>query len=131
MEVEKERGVVIEEWRLSRGADERMMKQTLPVQYQGSKYADRLLIGRVETLQHFSHAALKRFYKDWYRPDLQAIVVVGDIDISEMEVLIKKIFSDIPAATSPRRRDVFAVPDHTEALSVVAKDKETDFPTVE
>ena len=131
LEIEKERGVVIEEWRLSRGADERMMKQTLPVQYQGSKYADRLPIGKVETLQHFSHAALKRFYKDWYRPDLQAVVVVGDIDVSEMEQLIKKIFSDIPVATSPRRRDVFAVPDHTEALSVVAKDKETDFPTVE
>lgn len=131
IEIEKERGVVIEEWRLSRGADERMMRQTLPIQYQGSKYADRMPIGKIESLQHFSHSALKRFYKDWYRPDLQAIIAVGDIDVNDMEQLIKKIFSDIPATTSPRRRDVFAVPDHTEALSVVAKDKETDFPTVE
>lgn len=131
IEIEKERGVVIEEWRLSRGADERMMRQTLPIQYQGSKYADRMPIGKIESLQHFSHSALKRFYKDWYRPDLQAIIAVGDIDVNDMEQLIKKIFSDIPATTSPRRRDVFAVPDHTEALTVVAKDKETDFPTVE
>jgi zinc protease len=131
LEVEKERGVVIEEWRLSRGADERMMKQTLPVQYRGSKYADRLPIGTKESLEKFSHAALRRFYKDWYRPDLQAIVVVGDIDVNEMEQKIKQTFSNIPAATTPRKRESFPVPDHQEILSVVAKDKETDFPYVE
>lgn len=131
LEIEKERGVVIEEWRLSRGADERMMKQTLPVQYQGSRYAERLPIGTKESLQRFLHAALKRFYTDWYRPDLQAIVVVGDIDVSDIEQKIKQIFSDIPAATNPRKRETFAVPDHQQTLSVVAKDKETDFPSVE
>ena len=130
-EIEKERGVVIEEWRLSRGADERMMKQTLPVQYQGSKYADRLPIGKLETLQHFNHAALKRFYTDWYRPDLQAIVVVGDIDVNDMEQKIREIFGDIPARTNSRKREIFPVPDHTELLTVVAKDKETAFPSVE
>jgi zinc protease len=77
LEIEKERGVVIEEWRLGRGADERMMKQTLPVQYRGSKYADRLPIGTKASLDNFSHAALRRFYHDWYRTDLQAIIVVG------------------------------------------------------
>jgi zinc protease len=81
LEIEKERGVVIEEWRLSRGADERMMKQTLPVQYKGSKYAERLPIGTKASLDNFSHASLKKFYKDWYRPDMQAIIVVGDIDL--------------------------------------------------
>lgn len=131
LEIEKERGVVIEEWRLSRGADERMMKQTLPVQYRGSKYAERLPIGTLESLQSFSHAALKRFYKDWYRPDLQAIVVVGDIDVNEMEQKIKEIFGDIPAPVAPRKRESFPVPDHTETLTVVAKDKETAFPSVE
>jgi zinc protease len=130
-EIEKERGVVIEEWRLSRGADERMMKQTLPVQYQGSKYAERLPIGKLETLQHFNHAALKRFYTDWYRPDLQAIVVVGDIDVNDMEQKIREIFGDIPARTNSRKREIFPVPDHTELLTVVAKDKETAFPSVE
>ncbi|NOT50001.1 MAG: insulinase family protein [Chitinophagaceae bacterium] len=131
IEIEKERGVVIEEWRLSRGADERMMKQTLPVQYQGSRYADRLPIGTKFSLDNFSHAALKRFYKDWYRPDMQAIIVVGDIDVNDMEQKIKETFSSIPPATSPRQREMFLVPDHAETLSVVAKDKETAFPAVE
>ncbi len=131
IEIEKERGVVIEEWRLSRGADERMMKQTLPVQYRGSKYAERLPIGTKESLEHFTHAALKRFYKDWYRPDLQAIIAVGDIDINEMEQKIKQIFGNIPVPSSPRKRESFPVPDHHEILSVVAKDKETDLPAVE
>lgn len=131
IEIEKERGVVIEEWRLSRGADERMMKQTLPVQYQGSRYAERLPIGSKESLEQFSHAALRRFYKEWYRPDLQAIVIVGDIDINDMEQKIRETFSDIPAPASPRKREVFTVPDHAATLSVVAKDKETAFPSVE
>src|SRR5688572_21507812 len=131
LEIEKERGVVIEEWRLSRGADERMMKQTLPVQYRGSKYAERLPIGKKETLEQFSHAALKKFYTDWYRPDLQAVIVVGDIDVNDMEQKIKEIFDDIPAPVSPRKREIFSVPDHEEVLTVVAKDKEIDIPTVE
>jgi zinc protease len=130
-EIEKERGVVIEEWRLSRGADERMMKQTLPVQYQGSKYALRLPIGKKEILETFSPESLRRFYTDWYRPDLQAVVVVGDIDINDIEQKIKQTFGNIPAPASPRKREVFNVPDHKEALSVVAKDKETAFPSIE
>ncbi len=130
LEIEKERGVVIEEWRLSRGADERMMKQTLPVQYQGSRYAERLPIGTKESLEHFSPAALKRFYKDWYRPDLQAIVIVGDIDVNDMEQKIKEIFGDIPVPATARKRESYPVPDHAETLSVVAKDKETAFPSV-
>ena len=130
-EIEKERGVVIEEWRLSRGADERMMKQTLPVQYRGSKYAERLPIGTKEILEKFSPDVLKRFYKDWYRPDLQAVIVVGDIDVNDIEQKIKQTFGNIPAPTSPRKREVFKVPDHTETLSVVAKDKETAFPSIE
>jgi zinc protease len=131
LEIEKERGVVIEEWRLGRGADERMMKQTLPVQYKGSKYAERLPIGTLNSLKTFTPASLKRFYADWYRPDLQAVVVVGDIDVRDMEAMIRETFGDIPAPTTPRKRDIFPVPDHKEILSVVAKDKETDFPTVE
>ncbi|MDZ4793609.1 MAG: insulinase family protein [Bacteroidota bacterium] len=130
-EIEKERGVVIEEWRLSRGADERMMKQTLPVQYRGSKYAERLPIGSKEVLEHFSPEALKRFYTDWYRPDLQAVVVVGDIDVNDIEQKIKQTFGNIPSPSSPRKREVFTVPDHSETLTVVAKDKETAFPSIE
>ena len=131
LEIEKERGVVMEEWRLSRGADERMLKQTLPVQFKGSQYANRLPIGNRLSLETFSHAALRRFYKDWYRPDLQAVIVVGDIDVNEMEEKIKSIFGDIPAPANPRKRINFGVPDHKEPLYVVAKDKETDLPSVE
>ena len=131
LEIDKERGVVIEEWRLSRGADERMMRQTLPVQYQGSKYASRLPIGTKENLESFKHDVLKRFYKEWYRPDLEAVVVVGDIDVNEIEQKIKQYFGSIPEPTTPRKRESFPVPDHEATLSVVAKDKETAFPTVE
>jgi len=131
LEIEKERGVVIEEWRISRGADERMMKQTLPVQYRGSKYAERLPIGKKEILEKFSHNALKRFYKDWYRPDLQAVIIVGDIDVKDMEQKIIETFSDIPSPEQPRKRELFPVPDHTETLSIVAKDKETAFPSIQ
>ncbi|MFN8288800.1 MAG: insulinase family protein [Chitinophagaceae bacterium] len=131
LEIEKERGVVIEEWRLGRGADERMMKQTLPVQYRGSKYAERLPIGTKASLENFSQASLRRFYKDWYRPDLQAVIIVGDIDVNEIEQKIKETFGRIPAPSYPRQREVFVVPSHDETLTVVAKDKETAFPSVE
>ena len=130
-EIEKERGVVIEEWRLSRGAGERMMRVTLPVQYKGSRYAERLPIGTREVLENFSPEALKRFYKDWYRPDLQAVIVVGDIDVNEIEQKIISTFSDIPAPRDPRPRVTFSVPDHPGTLTVVAKDKETAFPSVQ
>lgn len=131
IEIEKERGVVIEEWRLSRGADERMMRETLPVQYYGSKYAKRLPIGTKESLEGFSHDVLRRFYKEWYRPDMQAIVVVGDINVDEMEKKIRDYFGDIPAAKSARPREMFPVPDHKETMVVVAKDKEAAFPFVQ
>ena len=131
VEIEKERGVVIEEWRLGRGAEERMMRQTLPIQYYGSRYVNRLPIGTKESLEKFTHNALKRFYKDWYRPDNQAIIVVGDIDVNEMEEKIREYFGDMPAATNPRKREEFPVPDHNEILTVVAKDKEAAFPIVE
>ncbi len=131
LEIEKERGVVVEEWRLSRGADERMMKQTLPVQYKGSKYADRLPIGTRASLENFTHDALRRFYKDWYRPDLQAIIVVGDIDVNEIEQKIREAFGKIPAPAYARQRESFPVPSHDETLTVVAKDKETAFPSVQ
>jgi zinc protease len=130
VEVEKERGVVIEEWRVGRGADERMMRQTLPVQYRGSIYAERLPIGNKNALEHFSYDQLKKFYQDWYRPDLQAVIAVGDIDVNEIEQQIKNIFSNIAAPVSPKPRISYEVPDHPVSLSVVAKDRETAFPSV-
>ena len=130
VEIEKERGVVIEEWRISRGADERMMKQTLPIEYKGSKYADHIPIGTKASLDNFKQDALRRFYKDWYRPDLEAIVIVGDIDVNEMEQKIIEQFSTIPMPESPREKIDYEVPDYDEPLITVAKDKENAFSTV-
>jgi zinc protease len=95
-EIDKERGVVIEEWRIGRGADERMRQQWFPVAYEGSRYAERLPIGKKEVLDTFGYETLKRFYYDWYRPGLMGIVAVGDIDLDEMEAKIKAQFSGIP-----------------------------------
>ena len=92
-EIEKERGVVVEEWRMGRGAGARMRDQQFPIIFRDSRYADRLPIGKKETLETFDHTALKRFYADWYRPDLMAVIAVGDFDSAEIEELIKQHFS--------------------------------------
>ncbi len=123
-EIDKERGVVIEEWRLGRGANARMRDKYYPVLFQGSQYAKRLPIGKKHILESCSYETLKKFYKDWYRPDLMAVVVVGDFDVNEMETLIKSHFSKVPVKKDPRERINFDVPDHTEVLVSVNTDKE-------
>ncbi len=92
-EIDKERGVVLEESRLSKGAQERMLRQYFPKLFNGSKYAERLPIGKDSILKTFKPATLERFYKQWYRPDLMAVIVVGDIDPTKAEMEIKKHFS--------------------------------------
>ena len=96
-EIDKERGVVLEEWRLGLGADARMLQKQLPVLLKGSRYADRLPIGTPDSIRTFSPERLKQFYRDWYRPDLMAVVAVGDFDKAAVEALIKTHFSRIPA----------------------------------
>ncbi len=103
-EIRKERGVVIEEWRLGQGAQGRILRQQLPVLFRGSRYADRLPIGTKESLETFQPAALTRFYHDWYRPDLMAVVAVGDFDVDQVEGLIKTHLGRIPKAVNPRPR---------------------------
>src|SRR5690606_14556722 len=129
LEVEKERGVVIEEWRLGRGAGSRMQEKQLPVLLRGSRYADRLPIGTRESLQRFDIEAARRFYRDWYRPDLMAVVAVGDFDPDSMEAKIREQFSDIPPRGGPERRN-FGVPEHDETLISVATDEEATAATV-
>ena len=124
VEIDKERGVIVEEWRLSRGADARMQDKQLPILLQGSRYADRLPIGKKEVIETFKPDTLKRFYKDWYRPDLMAVVAVGDFDKTAVESLIKQNFASIPAPKAPRRRPDYDVPDHPQTLYAVASDKE-------
>ena len=123
-EIDKERGVIIEEWRLGRGARARMMDKQFPIIFKGSHYANRLTIGTKEIIEGFDHDVLRRFYKDWYRPDLMAVIAVGDFDSTQVESLIKDHFADLPKASNPRTRTVFPVPDHQETLFAIATDKE-------
>ena len=124
-EVEKERGVVMEEWRLRRGAGARTTDKLLPIMLEGSRYADRLPIGKTEVIQNFKIDRLKQFYTDWYRPDLMAVVAVGDFDKNAVETMIKAHFSGIPKATNPRERKVYDIPDHDGAIFAILTDKET------
>ena len=132
-EIDKERGVVIEEWRLGQGADERLRKQYFPVMFQNSQYAKRLPIGQREILASFKPEELTRFYRDWYRPDLMAVVAVGDFDKAAVEQLIRQHFARIPAAPAASRRErrLFDVPDHTETLVAIATDPEATSTVVE
>jgi zinc protease len=123
-EVDLERGVVLEEWRLGRGAQARMQDRQLPVIFKGSRYAERLPIGSRESLESFSDAALERFYRDWYRPDLMAVVAVGDFDPAEVQRLVRTYFAGIAPASRPRPRPAFDVPDHDGTLYAIATDPE-------
>ena len=129
-QIDDERGVIIEEWRLGQGADERMRRQTWPVVLKGSKYAERLPIGTVENLKTFKYSSIRNFYKKWYRPDNQAIIVVGDFDADEMVQKIKDYFSMISKPDTPLDRPTFGVPDNKEPLIAVATDKEATSSTI-
>jgi zinc protease len=123
-EIRKERGVVIEEWRMGQGAGSRLLNRTFPVLLQGSRYAERLPIGNLQSLQHFNPKALLRFYRDWYRPDLMAVVAVGDFNRDSVVALIRHGFGAIQGRTSKRPRRQPAVPDRTSTGVVVATDPE-------
>ena len=131
VEIDKERGVVMEEWRLGRGAGARMRDKLFPVLLKGSHYADRLPIGKPEIIQNGKAARLKQFYADWYRPDLMAVVAVGDFDKAAIEKMITTHFASMPAATKPRPRTSYDVPDHADTSYAVATDKETNTTIVE
>ncbi len=130
-DIDEERGVVLEEYRLSRGAGERMLQKYLPKVLHGSKYAERLPIGTKEVLENFEHETIRNFYKDWYRPDLMAVVAVGDVDVETLEQKIKEHFERIPAVKNPKPRSVFDVPNHDETLIAIETDKEAPFTRVQ
>ncbi|NCQ17229.1 MAG: insulinase family protein, partial [Ignavibacteria bacterium] len=109
-EIDKERGVITEEWRLGRGAQMRMLDKQLPILFKDSKYADRLTIGDITIIKSFAHPTLTSYYKDWYRPDLMAVVAVGDFEKAEIETLIKNHFENIEAPKKERTRELFPVP---------------------
>ena len=123
-EVERERGVVIEEWRLGRGAEARMRDQQLPIVLKGSRYADRLPIGTLASLQQAKREALMRFYHDWYRPDLMAVIAVGDFGAygrERLERQLRQSFAGLANPTPERPRAAFPVPDHAETRFAIWK----------
>ena len=124
-EVEKERGVVLEEWRLGRGAGRRLFDKTSPVVFFGSKYADRLPIGKPEIIKKAPRDTLVRFYKDWYRPDLMAVIAVGDFQAADIEAKIKSEFGSLPApAATKKPRPAIAMPMHDKTLVTIETDPE-------
>ena len=128
--IEKERGVVIEEWRQGRGADARMSDRQMPILLKNSRYSERIPIGSKESIETFKPEALKRFYADWYRPDLMAVIAVGDFNPADIERMIKTVFGAIPPAVNARPRTVFPVPDHADTLYAIATDPEATMTTV-
>ena len=124
-EIDKERGVINEEWRMRRSAMQRMYEGALPDLYPGSKYAERMPIGTMEVVMNFPHDVLRAYYKKWYRPDLQAVIIVGDVDVDRMEQKVKEVFADIKApAADAAERVYFPVPENAEPLVTIQKDKE-------
>ena len=123
-EIDAERGVISEEWRTRRNAGFRMQRQWLPVLLNGSKYMNRDVIGDLDVIKNFKYETLRKFYHDWYRTDLQAIAIVGDIDVDVVEQKVKALFSKIEAVKNAPKREFYEVPEHKEPLYVLATDKE-------
>jgi zinc protease len=123
-EIDLERGVIAEEWRTSKDASRRMLFTVIPGVLKGSKYAKRDILGDINIIRNFSHQALRDYYDKWYRPDLQAIAIVGDINPDEVEKRIKSLFSAIPMPENPAPRLPVPVPYHKETYFVLAQDRE-------
>ncbi len=123
-EIDKERGVILEEMRLGTGAGQRIRDKQFPVIFKGSKYAERLPIGKEDILKHFKHETLKKFYHDWYRPELMAVVAVGDFDPAAIEKKIVEHFSRVPKPDHPVARPATPVPGNAQTLYTIATDPE-------
>jgi zinc protease len=125
-EIDAERGVIREEWRTRRTSGFRLKMQTDQVLYKGSKYSKRDVIGDLNIINNFKYPELRNYYKKWYRPDLQAVIIVGDIDVKSIEQKVKSIFSGIPLAKKVAKREYFDIPKHDELYFGVATDKEAN-----
>jgi zinc protease len=123
--------VIVEEWRLGQGPFQRMQDKYIPVLFQGSHYADRLPIGKKEIIEGADYNTIKKFYTDWYRPDLMAFIVVGDIDTEATEKTIQEMFGSISMPRKPRERKQYKVPDHQETLIALTSDKEAPYTLVQ
>ena len=129
-EMEKERGVVLEEWRRSRGAGGRARDALVPLNYHGARHAERLPIGTKESLEGFELDAARRFYRRWYRPDLMAVFVVGAVDADAAQAKIEATFSDLAGPTDPDPRVQYPIPVHAETLYGAHSDPEQSYSLV-
>jgi len=129
-EIDKERGVIHEEWRLRRSAQQRMLENQLETLYPGSKYGRRMPIGLMSVVDGFKYNELRDYYHKWYRPDNQALVIVGDVDVDHIEAQIKELFKDCKLDPNAAQVVPEEVPDNAEPIIVVDKDKEQQFSQV-
>ena len=123
-EIEKERGVVLEEWRLGQGANSRLQRLQFPILMHGSRYAERLPIGDPDVIRSFDPERLRAFAREWYRPERMAVVVVGDVDVDKAERWVRERMSEVKAADPGPTRPVYEIPKHAETLVSVATDPE-------
>lgn len=123
-EIESERGVIREEWRTRGGAQQRLWETLLPIMYPNSKYAHRMPIGDIDVINNFHPDEIRAYYKKWYRPDLQGIIIVGDFDAEDMEKRVVELFGKIPMPENAAVREYFEVPDNEEPIVAFATDPE-------
>ena len=130
-EIDKERGVIREEWRSRNSGMMRIYTDAQETMYPGSKYADCMPIGSIDVINNFPYQDLRDYYSTWYHPDLQAIIIVGDIDVDEMEGKVKSLFSSIPKAEGKPERILYPVADNDTPIVYIGSDKELTTPNIE
>ena len=130
-EIDNERGVIREEWRTGAQANRRMWKAINPLKYPGSQYAKRDVIGDTAVINNFEYDALRDYYKKWYGPDNQAIIVVGDIDVDQIEQKIKALWADVPARENRGERPLYSVDDNEEPIVAIVRDREAQYTRIE
>ena len=130
-EIDKERGVIREEWRSRNSGMLCVYTDLLPTIYQGDKYADCMPIGSIDVINNFPYKDIRDYYHKWYRPDLQGIVIVGDIDVDTVEAKLKAVFADVQKPVNPAERTYYPVTDNKEPIVAIGTDKEVDDPSIE
>ena len=130
-EIDNERGVIREEWRTGAQANRRMWKAINPLKYPGSQYAKRDVIGDTAVINNFAYDALRDYYKKWYGPDNQAIIVVGDIDVDQIEQKIKALWADVPARENCGERPLYSVNDNEQPIVAIVRDREAQYTRIE
>ena len=130
-EIDKERGVIREEWRSRNSGMLRVYTDLLPTIYQSDKYADCMPIGSIDVINNFPYKDIRDYYHKWYRPDLQGIVIVGDIDVDTVEAKLKAVFADVQKPVNPAERTYYPVTDNKEPIVAIGTDKEVDDPSIE